>query len=639
MAKNKKLFSNEEVAKMADETDFTKKKRVYSDEEVADMEAEGGIEAKDLGQDFGQTKAMATGLAQGVTLDWGDEALSAISPELGEKYKQTIAESQEKHPVEYYGSEMIAPNPISKIKKLGTLVKILGTGAVMGSGMDEEDRLGGAVKGAGTALLGAGAGKVASKFGKSILGKPETLLSKELQVRPKTVMESTKRMADPVQVLDKKINKVYDKGLFKGRHGIYDIASDSWIMPKKMSRLDNIGNPDRPEVLRRLEDSYQKLNNEAESIITKHSPSADEVGPVGIRKIFGEPSVTSTKTLPSGEVKKTYGKAKQIGEERLTVPKGVHTAETLGLEHKDKVNDLRERLHLQYPEDMAKVDDLIDAELKLLDTETGFTVREMHERKKNIYQKISNAFREQTPLDPTKTAVDKEMAKFYKDVVNEEIPDMKKINSRLEDVFSIDEDLQISIIGETLGEEKLLQLYGSPMYQAYQGSRRVRDMMNVGRAKAGKVIGKVYGATPDIMKGNLPVVKGAVQMTPQSENSREPQSMENDPFISATYPRTTQDVIEHKDSFLAKVEAMEPEHLDNFAHILNMPEQQASKILPQMAQKFPHLFEYDEYHRFDGVVPQDMRPEAIKKIWAQPMSNTEKTGLIDKLNRTGELEI
>jgi hypothetical protein len=97
--------------------------------------------------------------------------------------------------------------------------------------------------------------------------------------------------------------------------------------------------------------------------------------------------------------------------------------------------------------------------------------------------------------------------------------------------------------------------------------------------------------------------------------------------------------MEHKDSFLKKVEMMEPEHYENLAHIVNMPPQQAQKILPAIAKKFPHLFEYDEYHRFDGVVPQEMRPEAIKKIWAMPMSNTEKTGLIDQLNRTGELDI
>ena len=120
---------------------------------------------------------------------------------------------------------------------------------------------------------------------------------------------------------------------------------------------------------------------------------------------------------------------------------------------------------------------------------------------------------------------------------------------------------------------------------------------------------------------------------------REPQSVADEDYFHQRFPRTTSGILEAPNAFLKKVQLMYPENYDDLRYMVtNVPEKELAKVMPQLSKTYPNLFEYDDYNRWDGIVPEDTRAAVIKKLMDSDMSMTEKITKRHILNKTGRLE-
>ncbi|NRA92419.1 MAG: hypothetical protein HRU26_06985, partial [Psychroserpens sp.] len=151
--------------------------------------------------------------------------------------------------------------------------------------------------------------------------------------------------------------------------------------------------------------------------------------------------------------------------------------------------------------------------------------------------------------------------------------------------------------------------------------------------------------------GDVAPAAGALIPQLGREMGRKPQSVDpvfsegempqdiDEVFIQMRFPRTTEGVLQNKEAFLQKVKLSDTENYDAVKTILESSPAELQAVLPTLTKTMPYLFEYDEYGRFDGKVPQEMRASTVKKIWDMDFSNTEKTALVDIMNRTGKLDL
>jgi len=650
MSERQRLLKELKVLRLEKEL----KRRETSDTQVRDTD--GGIDPLNpvggnlVGEAGQMAKDIVTVAPQGLALGLADDAMDLAGfPEAAESYRGAVRGARESSPYATGVTEMVMPNPLNKFKFLSKLWKLplyAATGGAIGYGESEGDTEQKASSGLVGAGLGVGMGLI-GKVAKKLVADPESIIASKMGTKPKTIKSESPRFSHPKETIKKRVKPLWDKGLFRGSKADYNEVTGKWERPKTATKMGNLGNPDDSEILERLGDAVEKENAKADRLVRKFSPAAESTSPVIER------GVKSTKTGLAGE---------QIDEllppkYTSVPPQGIHTSESLKSEFSQNLTALRAKLHTKFPKDgqVKKINALIDEELKTLDTEFGFTVSEMHNRKKTLYAKLDKSYDLTSSEDALPAAVDKEMARFYKTITNKEVEGLEEVNKRLSNIYGADKDLQSKLITDELSADQVPHMYGGLAHMASQAGSAIADPTRIPRAKVGMGLSKLEeylqgkeANLPEMLQGTIrPLQKMGPQML---RNTREPQSVGADSMgiepqnieeviTQMRFPRSTEGVLENREAFLQKVKLSDAENYDAVKTILESSPQEIQAVLPTLTKTMPYLFEYDEYGRFDGKVPQEMRPATVKKIWDMPFSNTEKTALIDIMNRTGDLDL
>ena len=216
---------------------------------------------------------------------------------------------------------------------------------------------------------------------------------------------------------------------------------------------------------------------------------------------------------------------------------------------------------------------------------------------------------------------------------------LKKLNSHFGDLSLAQDMLQDRIAsGQAKGFAGSSHVGASPAYVVGKGVETAGGGVSGGltRANIGEAIEGPLSKPLGVLGGGMR--QSPARMMSTDTNSRTPQSVD-EVFTSMRFPRDTQGILENKEAFLQKVKLSDAENYDAVKTILESSPAEIQAVLPTLTKTMPYLFEYDEYGRFDGKVPQEMRPATIKKIWDMDFSNTEKTALVDIMNRTGKLDL
>lgn len=118
---------------------------------------------------------------------------------------------------------------------------------------------------------------------------------------------------------------------------------------------------------------------------------------------------------------------------------------------------------------------------------------------------------------------------------------------------------------------------------------------------------------------------------------RAPQSLVEQ-IVRKPFPRTSQEIVQHRDFVLSKLAQQAPEFFDPVRDIIDYEPEKIPEIMPLISQAAPHLFAHDKFNRWDGKIIDPKLKEAARKeiMINDKISNTQKALLMDRLNKTGE---
>lgn len=181
-----------------------------------------------------------------------------------------------------------------------------------------------------------------------------------------------------------------------------------------------------------------------------------------------------------------------------------------------------------------------------------------------------------------------------------------------------------------------------------------------GARQAGQAVTKGFPEnatrTMDLMQRYAPTTiplapQGIREMRPENEG-RSPQSLggiesiptsrNNLPLaISRTkLPRTVEGLLANKKVLLAKTAQQAPEYFDQVKFFVEERPEDLEQLLPMIMKLVPHAFESDKYGRVNGMILDPMMQQKAREDLMQDpnLTNTQRIQMIDKLNRTNELE-
>jgi hypothetical protein len=165
---------------------------------------------------------------------------------------------------------------------------------------------------------------------------------------------------------------------------------------------------------------------------------------------------------------------------------------------------------------------------------------------------------------------------------------------------------------------------------------------NVGRIQTGNVL---QGAGEEAAFGAYKGLQstGAMGQEPMfQENSRSPQSVPNfNPMVEdKLIPRSSEWVMAHPNLTRAKLLKAAPELAAQVSIALERKDMKTlQKVMPQIANMVPHVFEQDDFGIFDGkIIDPNMKALYSEKVMNDlELDSIEKAEILDHLNRTNEV--
>ena len=287
--------------------------------------------------------------------------------------------------------------------------------------------------------------------------------------------------------------------------------------------------------------------------------------------------------------------------------------------------------------DVAKVDEakkVIQNSFDNISRGTGtLTLTDVHREKQRLYKLLSGKFGEEST--GVQETVRKDLARMYKDMVDHyaDNDEVRGLNETMSDIFNfksgvtkkVKEKFLTSPIKDIRGAS-----VGGLLYRAERGMESFLDVSRPYRSKAGRM----YEGIPE---GGRDYLEGVGGLAPARAMNREPQSIPEE-LIRTKFPRTTEAILENKDTLLAKIAQQAPDMFDAVQEVFEHSPEDIPDIMPALIQMAGFLFKKDKYNRFDGVILDPQLKELARKdvMKHDNLSNVEKIEILDKLNKTGE---
>jgi hypothetical protein len=593
------------------------KRRLETAERSGEIQEVQAGRAKEFAEDLGPS------VVHGASLGFSDEIEGAIKSALGDKTYEEYrdidrAETEarrERSPVASTMGEMVGGGVTSTVLPIGGYLGAAAEGAAVGLGESEAEL--GTSEMAGDIALGAGAG-AAVKGALDVLGIPFT---DPKAIRARTLGAGKKEMKSQFGTFNniyKAIDNLKERGFLK-KGSRYSSTTGKYGKAGKYDKRtkDPLGD-------------YEMKSTKALKDV------GTEIGGV----------------LKKGKVKYTFEDLENFSKDG-TSPELYKILDEFEGNSRDKkqaqklIDDVLEDIRVA----MDKPNITVEGEE--FGAPIGINLKELNTFKQvlqrdslPLYKKVAQGSGDE--LEGKKVELIGRVGRLLKDYVEnrstselgvQATDKLKKLNSHYGDLSLINDMVQDRIATrQASGFSGSAHTGASLPYILGKGVETAGGGVGGGlmRARIGDVIEGPMSKPLEVLGGGMRQAPARMMSTDQ--NGRTPQSVD-EVFTSMRFPRTTQGILENKEAFLQKVKLSDAENFDAVKTILESSEAEIRKVLPTLTKTMPYLFEYDEYGRFDGVVPQDMRPATIVKIWDMPYTNTEKTALIDIMNRTGELDL
>ena len=560
--------------------------------------------------------AIAAGVIQDTTLEHGDEILESIGMD---KAAAWLEKKRVESPGSYYGAQILNPlNPVSKIKKLGTIGKGIAIGAGYGHGISEEEMgsgerfkdtaVGGTLGGAiGTAM------KIGGKGMNMMFGEPSHKEMMMLGTTKQTLKELRARGFKGVKEASSRVSDLSKKGLFTGKNAEFDPIKNKFV---KKGGISNMGNPSLKEIQRRKDIAVKKASKEVERILESKGPTED-------MPMFNDTVV---------DVKGRYPK------------------ETIRDFQNGRLQEMQAHLETVHIDESVKINDEIESFLERMDQKS---LLDFHGEKKRLYKSLEGEYGASKSNAVKETR--KELARLAKDFVNEKSGSKKvsDLNETMENLYTFSDDID-KYIDDTLFTGTSVDKYapyGSTGYIASKALNAAGEPTRLSRAKIGR-------GTEHVPQGIKDYSSNATSMAPTKMMSqefidrdeyvtREPQGqisgsphIENLPLelVQTPLPRNSSEWINQKQFVLAKIAQEAPDLLDSVRNIIERQPEDLPDLISGASQAYPHLFVKDQYGRIDGKIVDPINRETATKdtMRRDDLDSQQKAVIIQLLNTTGE---
>lgn len=577
-------------------------------------------------------KDVLTTLPQGVTT-WADEiqaaAQAAGKKAIGEKdpwmdiyeqdvynIRQDIGEARERSPLATtlgeigvgIGTSLIpgilpakglgAVSGASKLLSAGKLSGIKGMaarGAFEGAGATETmDPYELATFAGGGAILG-GAGAIASQGAKALTTQdPNKIRASVLGAKSSQFKEIG------IKEREKLAREFNEMGLFGKYKSQYDPNLKKWVSVG--SKLEDIEEPTRDKLLKRIDDAFDKTQEEKEKLLA----------PVLDKPISNKMRLMSKL---DDDVKKFIGKRSGMSERETVANKELAFF----------IDDLQRDINNSPNKQM--------------------TVEILERAKARLKEDVGTYGKD--PLLGKVNDLDRLYKDFYttiNDTLDFEIQNKtyKELNQVQQKLYTAKADLKNAMASEspTFKLTDIKSWGSSPETQLDIAS--AADVMNLPGLRQSKRALRL--GTSELPFAALRFIDPSIPMPSEQEGPyRMPQSIDFSPkdVIGFKIPRSTQAIMENKDMVLAKLvqNNADPMMVDAITEGLNGSGEEISKVIPLIINQMPTLFEKRKYNTFDGkfLDPNDRARAADDISKKDDLNSIQKAKMINKINKTGEV--
>lgn len=573
---------------------------------------------------------------QGATMSFADEALGLVDEDLAERYRGMVKEARERSPIATGISETAASflptrAGMAAAAKIGPAASSLAQGTIgsmteaFGASLgEEEDKLTkpAMLKAAGRAGI-VGATSAGLKLGKSIKNAffPSGKSARAGAIATKSSAFKVGRNDDIVEVT----NDLYQSRALDPRKMFFDVKD---LKFKPMPIKGNVKGNSLSE-----ENYLYDLRDRMGDALDKTNQASSEIFRDYHLKIKSDPfsfnEVTGAKSF-----KEPILKYLAKHPNRNAMMKKVNA----------ELDDLNQ--HFSIPE--------YDFSMGFKESELpGLFMDELNDRKLGLYTQARKVLANPNSSDLDKTAAEAKiqvahaLRSFISDTTNS--PKLDKINNSARQMHLLVDAIEGSInsqrsgktswIGgstlETVLNRALEAASGPASVVRRSGVSDVLDRLvpdsagSAAMAGLPRLAGREFGRLTQ-GGGDQSMIQSTI-----SQAMAEPLSEKIDKI---RIPRDTDSVLRNQQAILAKVAQSSPGHLEQFIQMYKSPHS-IPDIMPILSTQLPQLFEPDIYNRFDGkIFDPAAQQKARKQIMADPnISNTQKMGIINHLNSTGEL--
>lgn len=608
---------------------------------------------------------------QTASLEWADNALEGINPNLAEAYREMVARARKRSPTATTITDLFAPDVLSvvfpaakatKIEKLQSLIKKFdyvpteSAGAAIAKGMGK-----GAASGTITDIL-MQAGTEGGEYSplqtlgatglSGVAGGVGGTFSQYSKMRAKTT-----GVEDIIDAFDVKTPKgtqreymvnmlqrlADETNLFQSGKAKFNIETGRFE-PISGGRGVGLSNQ---ELFKRVEELKKLKHKEVQNLLSQESQMAfSQLEGTPFEQQFGDIGISYDQTVSS-----------QLG---------LFTKADFAEDIEDVINSIPTKSDLQEKAMRRKLNyQLKQVGMDLEGDEANF--EQLDQLKKNLYKlgKWSGEAKVGSEAD-----LFNKFAKVVKNKIEDKLassPQLKLANRDYGDLSIISDALDRKMKKGESGSVRAGQFSGSPQYAIATFVEGFRDRFVKPISQISEKMQVPYrpkttegSSTIDIMKDIMgrgihdikqqaPIVpfrRAVPVMEKEKESASIPQPRNPELFsaqmnlptqlVSMRIPRTSQGIMENKQLVLAKIAQEMPE---SFSHVQTMMESEVdvNDALPVLIEMLPHMFEKDRYNRINNILPENMKPLAMEEIRKDEyLSPTEKISRLDLMNRTGE---
>jgi len=128
------------------------------------------------------------------------------------------------------------------------------------------------------------------------------------------------------------------------------------------------------------------------------------------------------------------------------------------------------------------------------------------------------------------------------------------------------------------------------------------------------------------------------QMDRMQEQQQKRQKEQLDKLRMAKLPRNSAEFMANKELVMAKFAQDAPIELANVSHIISFEPDKIEDMMTVYSQQYPNLFVNDQYKRINGKIIDNVAKNRARKetFDREDISTSEKTAIIDKINKTAE---